>query len=65
MKQQGNTMQYGIYTRATEEVLLKGMSREEAYAWMECEGTSSHGICRQWEGSWHPISSDKTLKENG
>lgn len=55
---------YGIGNNNSNEITHKGFSREEAYAYIECEGVSGDTIIRKHEGVWYSLASDKTWTES-
>lgn len=54
--------EYGIATPSAK-VKHTGFSREEALAYVECEGLSGEFIIRNYNGEWFATSTGHTLEE--
>ena len=47
-------MEYGI--KKADGKILKGMSREEVYSYMECDSQPGDRIVRKHEGKWFDMN---------
>ena len=55
--------EYGIYNLIAEITLTTGFSREEAYAYIECEAVSGDTIIRKTEDGkgWYKIATGERI----
>jgi len=56
-------MIYGIWNAETDEMLITGLSREEAYSYIECYAVGLERIVIQANGWWCRISDGIAVDE--